>query len=115
MQNNKKVRNDILLVAVMLIFVAVGFIIYKSNLKSGNTVLVTVNGKEKYRYYISGDREFNVKTGDNINTIVIKDGKVYVKEANCRDKICVHHRPISKAGEDPIVCLPNKVTVSVEE
>ena len=118
MHNKKHFRNDVLLVAVIGVLAIVGFFVFKMGLKSGNTVIVTVDGKEKYRYDISEDREFTVKTGkdgENINIVVIKDGKVYVKDADCRDKICVHHRPISKSGEDPIVCLPHKLAVSVEE
>lgn len=118
MHNKKRFRNDILLVTVIVVLAAIGFLIFKMGLKSGNTVIVTVNGEEKYRYDISENREFTVKTGkdgENINIVVIKDGKVYVKDADCRDQICVHHRPISKAGEDPIVCLPHKFTLSVEE
>jgi len=117
-QNKKHFRNEILLVAVIIVLAVIGFFILKSRQKNGKNVIVTVDGKEKYRYDISEDREFTVKTGkngENINIVVIKDGKVYVKEADCRDKICVHHKPISKSGEEPIVCLPHKLALSVEE
>ena len=36
-----------------------------------------------------------------------------MKSADCPDQICVHQRAISKNGES-IICLPNKVVVSIE-
>ena len=35
-----------------------------------------------------------------------------MKEANCRDLICVHHKAISGNGES-IVCMPNRIVVEV--
>ena len=116
MHNKKLLRNDILFISVILIIAIIGFVVFKVTLKSGNLVLVSVNGKEQYRYSIDEDREFTVKTGENgkdINTVVIKDNTVFMKEADCPDKICVKHREISNSGET-IVCLPHKVVVSVE-
>lgn len=114
--DKKRLRNDIVFISVILILAIVGFLIFKVTLKSGNTVLVSVNGEEQYRYSISENKEFTVKTGENgknINTIVIEDRKVFMKEADCPDKICVRHRAISNSGET-IVCLPHRVVVSVE-
>lgn len=95
----------------------IGFLVFKSSLRQGKFVTVSVNGEEKYCYSLSKDWEFTVNTGEkgeNINTVVIKDGCVYMKAANCPDKICVSHRQISNVGET-IVCLPHKVVVSVED
>ena len=117
MHNKIRFRNDFLLLIIILVVAVIGFWLFKSGLKSGNTVLVTINGKEEYKFDISDDKEFTVKTGangDNINILVIENGKVYIKEADCRDKICVNHRAISNSGET-IVCLPHKLVVSVEE
>ena len=43
---------------------------------------------------------------------MIENGKVKMKEADCPDQICVHHRAISK-NRETIVCLPNKVVVEI--
>lgn len=48
------------------------------------------------------------------NVIEVKGGKVSVSYADCRDKICVDHKPISQEGEI-IVCLPHRLTVEVGE
>lgn len=112
---NKKVRNDIILIVAVLILAISAFAVFLSSLKDGQYVIVSVNGEEKYRYSLTENTEFSVNTGENgenINHIVIKDKKVYINKADCRDKICVNHRAISKSGET-IVCLPHKVVVSI--
>ena len=113
----KKVKNDLILVGVILSLSLIGFFIFKLTMKDGNLVSVSINGDEKYKYSITDNLETDIITGDddeNTNTLVIKDGEVYIKSANCPDKICVGHRPISKDGET-IVCLPHKIVVSVTE
>jgi hypothetical protein len=49
--------------------------------------------------------------GDTI--VVIKDGKAYVEDSPCKNKLCVHMPPVSKPGQW-IACLPNGVFVRVE-
>ena len=46
------------------------------------------------------------------NRLVIEDGTARMEWADCPDQICVNHRPVSSGGES-IICLPNKVVVSV--
>lgn len=115
MPDKKRIRNDVFLSVIILTFAIVGFIVFKLTLKDGKFVIISLDGIEKYRYNLSENIEFTVKSGENgenTNQVVIKDGYVYVSEANCRDKICVKHRKISKAGET-IVCLPHKTVVSI--
>ncbi|HHW45603.1 MAG TPA: NusG domain II-containing protein [Clostridiales bacterium] len=95
-----------ILLAAWLIF---AFTLPKS--KPGNTVLVTVDKQEYGRYPLSEDRTVEIK-GIGTNLLVIENGSAYVKSADCPDKICVNHKPISESGE-AIVCLPNKVVVEI--
>jgi hypothetical protein len=44
---------------------------------------------------------------------VIKDGRAYISEATCPDLICVRTGYADELKS--IVCLPNEVTVSIEE
>ena len=44
--------------------------------------------------------------------VIIKNDEVYMEKANCKDLICVKHKPISKNGES-IICLPNQVYIEV--
>ena len=108
----RKIVNDILLVACLLIAVLIVFVIFKSNLKDGNYVKITIDNKVKDCYNFNEDGEYTIISGKNTNVLVIKDGTAFIKSADCPDKICVHHPPISKVGET-IVCLPHKVVVEI--
>ncbi|MBQ1231614.1 MAG: NusG domain II-containing protein [Clostridia bacterium] len=111
-------KNDILLATGILLLAAICFLIFSFSMKEGKYALVTVDGEQVYKHSLNEDDETvilgaNSSSGEQ-NVLVIKDGKAFVKSANCPDKICVSHRKISKTGET-IVCLPHKVVVSVVE
>lgn len=113
---SRKLRNDVLLVIGVLIIALIGFLIFTLTQKEGKFIVVSIDGEETGAYILSEDTENLIVSGENgefENHLVIKDGKAYISDANCRDKICVSHRAISKVGET-IVCLPHKVVVSVE-
>ena len=78
----------------------------------GERVVVLIGGEEKASYSLSEDLETVIRTGEETNTLVIREGKASVTEATCPDGICKNHAPISKAGET-IVCLPHQVVVKV--
>ncbi|MBQ4118757.1 MAG: NusG domain II-containing protein [Clostridia bacterium] len=109
-----KVVNDILLILGILSLALAIFLVFKLNLKNGNLVKVTVDNQVKHCYNINKDTEVVINNGKNTNMLVIKNGTVYISEANCPDKICVAHRAISKIGET-IVCLPHKLVVEITE
>ena len=109
-----KVRNDMLLVGIILLIAAAVFCIYKLNSVEGTVVHVLVAGENKYTFPLNEDLEKKIITVNGENVILIKDGKVSVKSADCPDRICVKHRFISKNGET-IVCLPHKIVVEVSD
>ena len=81
----------------------------------GNNVIVKINGVEAASYSLEDDVRYEIKTGknnENINVLVIKNGKAYITEADCPDGICKEYRPISYVGET-IVCLPHKVVIEI--
>ena len=81
--------------------------------EGGDTVKVTVNGREYGTYKLSDDQEITVEKNGHVNKFVIKDGKVDMVEASCKNQICVHEAKISKSGQS-IVCLPNRVSIVIE-
>ena len=107
-----KVKNDIILVAVLLALVALAALVLFLSRSAGDTVAVTVDGKLFGEYPLSEDRVVEIENGDGYNILVIKDGKARVSEASCPDGICSSHRPIAYGGES-IICLPNKVVVEI--
>lgn len=109
-----KIKNDLILVAALLVIAAAGFILMNSFKQAGDWAVVTVDGVETARFALSEDTGYVIAVGDGGNILVISDGKAMISDASCPDLICVHHRPISMVGET-IVCLPNKVVISIEK
>ena len=58
------------------------------------------------------NKEYTISDDNHINKIKIADGKVWVTEASCPDKLCVKQGKIDKDGQS-IICLPNKVVVKI--
>ncbi len=108
-------RNDIILI-VALLFVSVIGILYLFVFRSGgDTVRVTVDGEIYGTYSLSQSITEDIRTGkdgEELNRLIINDGKAYIESASCPDGICVSHHPIFRDGES-IVCLPNRVVVTV--
>lgn len=80
----------------------------------GAFVTVTVNGSVYGNYALAEDQTIPIKDkeGTITNTLCIKNGKADMTEADCPDKLCVKQKAIS-AENETIVCLPNRVVVSV--
>ena len=114
MKTKIRLRNDLILVSVLLIGALVMFFVFKGSLKTGNKAVITVNGEKVSFFSLNEEKKETVKTENGANTVEIKDGKVSVTDADCPDKICVEHRPISKVGET-IICLPHKLVVEIAE
>ena len=80
-------------------------------------MVVLVDGEEYGRYALGKDREVEIRTGkdgEELNRLVIREGKAEVTEATCPDGICAAHKPISYDGES-IACRPHRVVITVEK
>ena len=119
MEKNKKrlIRNDILLIAALLLLAVTATIYLHFFRTVGSAVKVTVDGAEYGVYSLSSDRTEEIRTGEGgeqLNRLVIKDGKAFIETATCPDGICAAHSPINRDGES-IVCLPHRVVITVGE
>ena len=79
---------------------------------SADSVVITAHGETVGVYSLSENREIVVDGGGNV--VVIENGAVYMKSADCKNQHCVLHAPI-RYGNEQIVCLPNKVLVEIED
>lgn len=84
--------------------------------KAGARIVVTRDGDVYGTYALSEDQTIAIKDteGNVTNTLVIRDGKADMTDADCPDKLCVHQKAIS-AQNETIVCLPNRVVVTVTQ
>lgn len=103
-------KNDWILTGTILIIagilLGVQFLIPKS---MNANVEVTVDGDMYGTYSLSENSTISI---NDTNQLVIKNGYATMEEADCPDQLCVHQNDISKNGES-IICLPNKVIVTV--
>lgn len=113
--HKRHLRNDLLLIGGLLLAAAIGAIYLFCFRGQGNVVRVTIDGKPYAEYALSEDRTEEIRTGEKgeqLNRLVIAEGKATVESATCPDGICAAHRPIFRDGES-IVCLPHRVVITV--
>ena len=110
---NKKLRNDIILIAAIISIAAIALLTVFFLRKTGDTAVVYVGGEVYGRYPLDVEKEIKIISPNGTNLLIIKNGQAKMSDASCPDKICVAHPPIS-SDIDPIACRPNKVVVVVE-
>lgn len=103
-------KRDIILIASVLLVALALLLVVELTKEEGARVVIKVDGREIAEYTLSENGTYELNDGSN--TLVIEDGKAYLIDANCPDKLCVHQGKISRTGE-VITCLPNKLTVTV--
>lgn len=104
-------KNDLILAGIILA-VAVCLLALQMSGDRDNAHLVKIRsgGKVFGTYDLSRDRTIDI---NGTNRLVIEDGQAWMEWADCPDQVCVRHRAVSKTGES-IICLPNRVVISVE-
>mgnify|MGYP007112548723 CR=1 FL=1 len=65
----KKIRNDIILAAVILVIAVAGLLFIKFTKVQGNRVVVKINGVETVSYSLSEDVRYEIRTGENNENI----------------------------------------------
>lgn len=98
-------KRDILLICLILLtaLLLIAYLHFFSI--AGAYIEITVDGKPYKTLSLNVDADVDI---NGTNTLVIKNGEAYMLSADCPDKICVGHAPISKNGQS-IVCLPNGI------
>ena len=97
---------DVAIIAFLLILsVTLLLTLYR---RSGEKVVISY-GDVTEQYDLNENREIYIE--DKL-TVCIENGFVYVKDAQCSDKICMRTGKVNKVGET-IVCAPFSVTVRI--
>ena len=109
-------RNDIYLILAVLAIALFFFCWQRYNSKKTTEnarVIVEQEGKAIGDYPL-GAKEQLIFTNNygKKNVLTIQDGQAFIEEADCPDKLCVKHKPISRNGES-IICLPHKLAIRI--
>lgn len=109
----KKYKKDIIIVLGLCIAALVFYLFfYILHNKDAKYVQVYREDTLIKTYPLKEDGQYDIKMKNNLNRIVIQKGSVYIKEANCPDKLCVKQGSISKVDES-IICLPHKIVIRI--
>ena len=106
---NTAIRDIVLILAIALVGLCLLFFNGRKS-TPGSSVVVEVDGKTVASYPLDTDGVFVLNGGTN--TLEIKDGKARISDADCPNMQCVRQGWISRGGQS-IVCLPNKLIVTV--
>ena len=106
-------KRDFIAIAIVIILSAVGFLLLNFGRARGSEVVITAGGSEYGTYPLSEDKVIEIKSDVGLNTVVIENGSVYMKDADCPDRYCVKQGKVTGSG-DSIICLPHKLVVEVK-
>lgn len=109
-------KSDLVLGLALLVFCAVtAWFAYGSG-APGGVIRITVDGEVFGEYPLDQDRTIAVETSFGHNEVTVAAGRAYMSEADCPDGYCLRQHK-SQGGicstEQTLVCLPNRVVVSV--
>lgn len=115
MKLTERKRNDLILVAILIIIPAIIFTADYFNRinQPAGSVVISIAGVLYTEVPLDENIEIRVESNLGVNLIKIEDGSVRIIEATCPDRLCISHSPIQQTGEQ-IVCLPNKVVVEIK-
>lgn len=106
-----------LIVVTAVIFV-VAIVLSIWILRPADVQLVEVVSDGEVLYTIdlaqAEDREFTIEYNGSSNTIQVKDGEIWVREALCPDQTCVNMGKLHSESM-PIICLPNRLIIRFAE
>ena len=109
-------KKDMILILVLAVLIGGGFL--AKNIffgADGAKGIVQQNGELIAELDLQKETELQLDDGlGGTNTVKVKDGMIFVSDANCPDQICVYSNPISHTGE-VVACLPHGLLLTVKE
>ena len=81
------------------------------------TAVIYQGSEEIYRINlpeVKEEYEFDISSELGSNTVTVGPGYIGITKADCPDKLCVQQGFI-KTGAVPVVCLPHKIYISIED
>lgn len=105
-------KNDILLIAVIVVIMVAGFL-FKGFSSSEITAEVYCDGELVETVNLTEKEEKKIVTGENKSVVIVaEDGKIYFEKSDCPDKVCIKSGELNQNG-DFASCLPEKVVIKV--
>lgn len=96
---------DFLVLAIVLVSAIV--LMLNTSVSKGEVVVIDADGK-RYEYSLKKNNVYSVEGPLGFTEVEVNDGKVRIIDSPCPGKTCVE-----QGWTSPIVCLPNKIVVTV--
>lgn len=104
-------KSDFVLAACLLA-AGIGMFVLFGGTGAGAYVEIYSGGALYGKYPLHEDRTVTVVSAFGQNTVEIKNGEAFVSDSSCKDRLEMKTGAIKKGGES-LVCLPNRLVVSV--
>lgn len=109
---------DIIIAAFLLALSFIPFCFLKTHKQTNSNheemAIVKVNNKTVKKLNLNHNTVWTYDKNGQRNVLEVRDKKVHVVEANCKDQVCVKEGWKSKPGQT-IVCLPHKFLVEIKQ
>ncbi|MCQ2123846.1 MULTISPECIES: NusG domain II-containing protein [unclassified Fibrobacter] len=97
-------------VVLLLVILAVSiWMIFRSMSASGDRIVVHAADR-MYEFSLKEDGSYKIPGPLGETTVQVKNGRARIVESPCPNKICIR-----QGFAKPLVCLPNKIIVDVED
>lgn len=107
-------KNDFILIFSILALALMCMAVLYISRDSKTCVKIYVDNELIAALPIKEDCKFDIDgVNGSHNLLIIENGNVYMKEADCPDKICIQTGIVTELTQT-IVCLPNRVVVVIE-
>lgn len=113
-QGIKLKKRDGILIGCFL-FIGIIFLAYTYlHTSEEKNILVKVDGKCVKTFSIKDTVTYKITSEKGTNILRIAEGKVWLEDADCPDRVCVNTGKIKYPGQS-IICLPHKVVIEIKE
>lgn len=103
-------KGDVLVLFAILFLSVLVWCITKLHHTPGETVVIRLDGAVYQTLPLSEDAEVLV---NQTNTVKISNHEAFMEQATCPDRLCIHQGK-TDSPQKTIICLPNRVSISVE-
>lgn len=104
------------IIIILIFFVCSGCALIMLTRLDTGTIAIIESPNQTYNIDLNSasNQEIVIHSEYGTNTVIIKDGKIRMIDADCPDRICVN-TGWTNSPALPIVCLPHKVTVTIKK
>ena len=123
MKKNCWIRILVIILAVLLLILVIALSVrivaaLKNAPGGGVIAVITVDGEVRERIdltKVQESRDLVIETAYGKNTVHVEQGAISVTEADCPDRICVAMGRLTTDGGLPIICMPHRLMIEIED